>query len=532
MDIERVRYINNIINIDDFNSFLQLYKFDKDIIFEGGKYKTFLQRIIYNKPPQILKFIIENIDNILSNPKIKNIDIVMTVVESENEELLDLILSKNVEVHNESINTALNRNMNISFIDELIEKSSKPDLKSIRKTAKLIGRTDIIDLINNKYLEKEPEAEHQTSDIIVDFIDNSNEVILELPNATYVLSHEIKRDIHIKGSENTKLMAAEKEGIFQVNQSTVLLEQLILESTDSFLIPVISGKLVFKNCKISIGALGIYGKNSTVELINCELIHEEINTQSHSVITLESSDLNLINSKIDIDLAFAQLKNHCKVLVELSEIEGNMNHPLFYSNNNLEIEIKKSKLFNASAVIQTQDNSNILVLDSLFKHFDRMIYCKDKNKIQVKYSEMNLSNSSIQTGRKCYIDIEHSVFSSADENHITIDHKSVINVKRSKFDNANMGAISGLKGSEINVEDCEIKSVIAGIVTQGGKINVERAKFIDIDEEGAIRGIKNDTISLKDVVIDSSYTDIIVDKQRKLIQDNVQITNPLTMEDI
>ncbi|UBH21468.1 hypothetical protein LAU42_06585 [Macrococcus armenti] len=533
MDIEKIRHINNIINNDDYKSFLELYSVDNEFIFDGGKYKSFLQRIIYNQPNNILKFIINNIDSILINPKMKNIDLLTSVVETENEKLIELMLNKQIKVTYDSIYTAVDRNININLICKLIDNITlEIDFRKLRDISKRLHRTDIVELIDEKYLPKTPEAKRQSSDVIIEFIDNSAETVLELPDATYELSHEITRDVHIIGSENTKFKPSQFEGIFQVNQASVVLERLILEAKDAFLVPVINGKLVLKNCKLSIGAYGIFGEDSTIELVDCEIVQEGTDMPAHSVITIDRSALTISGSMVEVEIAFAQMKSGCKVVVEHSKFEGNIEHAMFYTNTSMDIEISDSSLFNAKAGIMVKDNSNIKVTDTMFRHFDRMIYCRDNNNVQVNNTEMKLAGSCIQAGRKCELNIEDSQFSSADENHITIDQKSVLNVKRSKFDNANMAALSGLKASVINVEDSEIDTTIAGVVTQGGKLNIERTKFIEIDEEGAVRGVKNDMISLKDVIIDSSLTDIIVDKPRKLTQENVKITNPVTIDDL
>ncbi|QIH76135.1 hypothetical protein GTN31_07150 [Macrococcoides canis] len=534
MDDKIIKKFYEIIRKEDLNSFIELIKEYPDIL----EYESALGNILYyisgNKRIDILKYIANtNGEKLHYIPENKDYNILTeAIMEEENEEVINYLIKNKVEVESKTISFALAFNQPYLIIEKLLANYQKRNFKDIRRIAIEKNRIDIVNLIDEKYLPKTPEAERQSSDVIIDFIDKSEETVLTLPDATYVLSHEVKRDIHIKGHQNTKLISENYEGIFQINNANVVLEQLILESTDKFLIPVINGKLTLKNCKLSIEAYGIYGENSKIELIDCEIIQEETKTEAHSVITIDRSELIVSNSKIEVEIALAQMKTGCKVFVENSEIRGKMEHVLFYTNNSMDIEVKDSTLLNAKAGIMVKDNSNISISDTIFRHFDRMIYCKDNNKIQIDNTEMKLAGSCIQIGRRCEVNVEDSQFSSADENHITIDQKSVIHVKRCSFDNANMAAISGLKGSEINVEDSKIRTTIAGIVTQGGKLNIERTKFIEIDEEGAVRGVKNDTIYLKDVIIDSSLTDIIVDKKRKLTQENVKITNPVTIDDL
>ncbi|UTH01501.1 right-handed parallel beta-helix repeat-containing protein [Macrococcoides canis] len=532
MNLDDIRCINKIINIDAIENFKKLYMEDKNIIFDGGESGTFLENIIIRKPDKILNYIKKDIPMIVESATQYNLDFFSIVIKSENIDLINMILNSEIEITTENIKIAINRNININLISKMMDRANELDFKNIRKHSKIYYRTDIVELIDEKYLPKIPEAKHQSNDVVIDFIDNSAETVLELPDATYELSHEITRDVHIIGSGNTKLKPSQFEGIFQVNQASVVLERLILEAKDAFIVPVINGKLVLKNCKISIGAYGIFGEDSTIELVDCEIVQEGTDTPAHSVITIDRSELTISGSTVEVEIAFVQMKSGCKVVVEHSKFEGNIEHAMFYTNTSMDIEVSDSSLFNAKAGIMVEDNSNIKVTDTMFRHFDRMIYCRDNNNIQVNNTEMKLAGSCIQAGRKCEVNIEDCKFSSADENHITVDQKSVLNVKRSRFDNANMAALSGLKASVINVEDSEIDTTIAGVVTQGGKQNIERTKFIEIDEEGAVRGVKNDMISLKDVIIDSSLTDIIVDKPRKLTQENVKITNPITIDDL
>ncbi|QTQ07257.1 right-handed parallel beta-helix repeat-containing protein [Macrococcoides canis] len=523
----------SIIKNSDLEAF-KSYVLTNKILNDNSILSSITFAVIEKKRFDILKYLYEMDENIINlKHSIRGYNtLTEAVMVSDNKLIIDFLISKEINIDFETIRHAIIFDQDIDCIDKLINQVNEKEYKTILKLAKKSGRTDVVKLIDENYLPKTPEAKHQSSDIIIDFIDNSAETVLELPDATYELSHEITRDVHIVGTGNTKLKPSQFEEIFQVNQASVVLERLILEAKDAFLVPVINGKLVLKNCKLSIGAYGIFGEDSTIELVDCEIVQEGTDTPAHSVITIDRSALTISGSTVEVEIAFAQMKSGCKVVVEHSKFEGNIEHAMFYTNTSMDIEISDSSLFNAKAGIMVEDNSNIKVTDTMFRHFDRMIYCRDNNNVQVNNTEMKLAGSCIQAGRKCEVNIEDSQFSSADENHITIDQKSVLNVKRSRFDNANMAALSGLKASVINVEDSEIDTTIAGVVTQGGKLNIERTKFIEIDEEGAVRGVKNDMISLKDVIIDSSLTDIIVDKPRKLTQENVKTTNPVTIDDL
>ncbi|UBH07732.1 right-handed parallel beta-helix repeat-containing protein [Macrococcus armenti] len=534
MNRQQLQEIYNIIRNGNIEAFKKIYQENPRILSVETPFGNTLFYIIQRKRLDLLQYIFHIDENIIhNNSKVKDYNILTkAVMIDKNEDIIDFLLNLNIEVEYKTIFFAIEFKQPYFIIERLLSNYKFDNFKQFRKLARDNNRPDVVKLIDEKYLPKTPEAKHQSSDVVIDFIDNSAETALELPDATYELSHEITRDVHIIGSGNTKLKPSQFEGIFQVNQASVVLERLILEAKDAFLVPVINGKLVLKNCKLSIGAYGIFGEDSTIELVDCEIVQEGTDTPAHSVITIDRSALTISGSTVEVEIAFAQMKSGCKVVVEHSKFEGNIEHAMFYTNTSMDIEVSDSSLFNAKAGIMVEDNSNIKVTDTMFRHFDRMIYCRDNNNVQVNNTEMKLAGSCIQAGRKCEVNIEDSKFSSADENHITVDQKSVLNVKRSKFDNANMAALSALKASVINVEDSEIDTTIAGVVTQGGKLNIERTKFIEIDEEGAVRGVKNDMISLKDVIIDSSLTDIIVDKPRKLTQENVKITNPVTIDDL
>ncbi|UTH10677.1 hypothetical protein [Macrococcoides canis] len=74
MNLDEIRCINKIINIDDIENFKKLYMEDKNIIFDGGESGTFLENIIIRKPDKILNYIKQDIPMIIESATQYNLD--------------------------------------------------------------------------------------------------------------------------------------------------------------------------------------------------------------------------------------------------------------------------------------------------------------------------------------------------------------------------------------------------------------------------------------------------------------------------
>ncbi|UBH07737.1 ankyrin repeat domain-containing protein [Macrococcus armenti] len=522
-----------IVREGTLDDFISLIKKNPNILENIFMNETIIYYAISCNRLDILEYVITNqLIDINFIPENNDDNLLSKALRTRNKKIALFLINNDLMIDRKNVQLSFYYQFDYEFIKYMLKHASKEYIPIFRKNALEFNREDVLNLIDNKYIHKNESLKLQSSDIILNFLKNSSDSMIELPNGVFELSTKINRDIHIKGDGKTKLKAAKQEGIFQIDGHALTLENLILEAEEGFLIPVYNGKLNLKNCKIIIDEIGIVSENSAINLIDCEMIRPYNKNNAYSVMKINTTDLNIINSNIDVNLAVASVEKHCKVSVENSNITGNQNFPLFYSKESMDIMIYKSHLYNAHVGIQTKSNSKIVVKNSNFEGFYRAIYSEDGSELKIKNSKFRKATSNIQIGKNCSIAVEDCIFSYADENHVTVDQKSVLNVKRSKFDNANMAALSGLKDSEINIKDSEILSTISGIVTQGGKLNVSCTKFIKIDDVGAIRGVKNDEISLKDVIIDSSLTDIIVDNPRKLIQENVKITNPVTIDNL
>ncbi|UTH10676.1 hypothetical protein [Macrococcoides canis] len=89
-----------------------------------------------------------------------------------------MILNSEIEITTENIKIAINRNINTNLISKMMDRANELDFKNIRKHSKIYYRADVAKLIDEKYLPKTPEAKHQSSDVIIDFIENSMKLFL------------------------------------------------------------------------------------------------------------------------------------------------------------------------------------------------------------------------------------------------------------------------------------------------------------------------------------------------------------------
>ncbi|MGK0577696.1 ankyrin repeat domain-containing protein [Macrococcus capreoli] len=533
MDINSIKEHYRIVKEESLNVFASLIKREPKILHNVFMDETIIYYAISCNRLDIIEYVISNqLIDINDKPQNNDDNLLTKAIRTKNKEIAAFLIKNNIEIDKKNIRLVFYYQFDFEFIEFMMSHTLKEYMHYYQEYAEELKRTDVLNKMTHSYMNESESTVFQSSEMILNFLKTSNESLLELPNGNFKCSTIINRDVHIKGSGNTTLKASKQEGIFQIDGQTLILEDLILETKQGFLIPLFNGRLVLKNCKIIIDEIGIVSENSTIQMIDCEMMRPYQTNNVYSVMSINTTDLYIINSNIEVNLAVAKVDMNSKIYVEDSKIRGDLDYPIFYSTERMDITINNSKLYHAKVAIQAKSNSKVHVKNSEFEIFDKTIYCENNVEVNIYKSKFRKANSHLQIGRKSKILVEECMFSHTDENHITIDQKSVIHVKRCSFDNANMAAVSGLKGSEINVEDSKIRTTIAGIVTQGGKMNIERTQFKEIDEEGAIRGVKNDMISLKDIVIDSSLTDIIVDKPRKLVQENVAITNPVTIDDL
>ncbi|MGV2875797.1 right-handed parallel beta-helix repeat-containing protein [Macrococcus capreoli] len=519
--------LKNYIKTNEVNKTRDILNQHPDFLHEEFRIGTLLHIAISSNSLEVATTLIDeyNVSPHIIGKRWQH-SILYDAVMTEKLETCQYVINKGVTLDVDSFCLFINQTFNEQLLDTVISQSDQ-NLYEYIHIAKINNRTDLVNYLYK--LKSNEEEDYSFSDEEDINWSTSN---LQIESGKYMISKEIKTSTYIKCDDDVLLESKNKDGIFQIiNGAKLTIENATIKSNHEFTFAILNGELHLINCEIICNQQAIYIENGIATIEHSNISQKTSTGQITSVICADKSKLYLKYVEVDADKSFLYSNNDCEILIENCSLKGNSKQ-FIYGENNISINIIDSTFHDYYALTHLKDNVEINIKNSKLNKIKNGINLEKKGQVTIQNSSFNNISNGVHVGKNSIVLIENSMFINAHDQVARIDESSELTVNNTSFNNIALHALSGIDKSEIFFNNSVITNALGGIITQGGKINVANSKFIGIKGEGAVRGINNDKISISNVIIDSSLTDIIVDKPRKLVQENVAITNPVTIDDL
>ncbi|UBH07731.1 right-handed parallel beta-helix repeat-containing protein [Macrococcus armenti] len=497
-----------------------------DLLHEEFRTGTLLHIAISSKSLNVASILIDEyqMSPLIIGKRWKH-SILFDAVMTEDLETCQYVIDKGVILDEETFCLFINQKFNKKILDIVINRNDYKLMNYI-KIAKLNNRTDLVNYLTDLIIKDEDVPQFLGEGDI-----NWSTNTVQINSGNYILEKEVRSSLYLKCDNNVLLETKNNNGIFQIiNGAKLTIENATIKSNHDFTFLVLDGELQLKNCEVICNGQAVHIENGIVSFENTKILQKQTSKHITSIINAEKSKLLFDNVVVDAQIPILYCKYNCNISISKGYFNGN-NKQLIYGDNNIKLKIINSKFQDFYAITHLKDGVIVDIQDSEFTGIENVIRLENDGQINIRNCSFNNIYNCAHVAKNSAVYIEDSTFINANDQVVRIDKESEMIIKNTSFKNVAYHVLSGLDRSKIILENCLIENALGGIITQSGEIEVGSTKFVRISGEGAIRGINNDSIILKNVIIDSSLTDIIVDKPRKLTQENVKITNPVTVDD-